>query len=162
MVMQGEFVAAPLPYTSQSRVAHANPLIWLMSLYHILLSCPVSGIHDQLRTASDLFLGASLIVCLLRLRFVRGAWSMAHAALILAFLGAAGTSVYLHGAVSSYVTVKIVGLLTLYVSYLCLTTAANTWREIRRFMRIFIFAVGLHCLIAVAGRAEDGVRRVRG
>ncbi|HVY94778.1 MAG TPA: O-antigen ligase family protein [Bryobacteraceae bacterium] len=125
-----------------------RPLVWLMSLciFFFPIQFPAGSINIA---PSDIFLALALIVCLFRLRFVPAAWSLTHAALILVFLGAAGVSVYLHGTMSSYVLVKIVGLLALFASYLTLTTAAGTWREIRRFMRIFIVAVSIHCLFAV-------------
>ncbi|HVW11018.1 MAG TPA: O-antigen ligase family protein [Bryobacteraceae bacterium] len=140
-----------LPAQARVRPAVAvqnRPLVWLMSLY--IFFFPVQFPAGSVNIApSDLFLALALILCLFRLRFIPAAWSLAHAALMLVFLGAAGVSVYLHGTMSSYVTVKIVGLLMLFASYLCLTSAADTWIEIRRFMRIFIVAVSIHCLISV-------------
>lgn len=128
--------------------AHNGPLVWLMGLY--IFFFPVQFPAGSVNIApSDLFLALGVILCLFRLRFVPAVWSLAHAGLMLVFLAAAGVSVYLHGTMSSYVAIKIVGLLTLFASYFCLTTAARTWREIRQFMRIFIVAVSLHCLISV-------------
>lgn len=145
--VQDEFVAAPFRQP-QVRVAYANPLIWLMSLY--IFFFPIQFQASTINLApSDVFLGLAMLLCVIRLRFVRGAWSAVHAALLLIFLGGVGTSVYLHGTMSSYVMVKIVGLFTLFASYICLTSAAATWREIRRFVRVFIFAVALNCLVSV-------------
>jgi O-antigen ligase len=134
--------------TKPAVAAHNGPLIWLMSLY--IFFFPIQFPAGTINIApSDLFLALALLLCLFRPRFVPAVWSLAHAAFMLVFLGAAGVSVYLHGSMSSYVTVKIVGLVALFASYFCLTTAARTWREIRRFMRIFIIAVSIHCVISV-------------
>jgi O-antigen ligase len=128
--------------------AQNGPLVWLLSFYIFFL--PVQFPFGTINLApSDFFLAGGLLLCLFRLRFVPRVWSLAHAALMLMFLGAAGVSVYLHGTMTSYVAVKIAGLLMLFASYYCLTTAASGWREIRRFMRIFIVAVSIHCMIAV-------------
>jgi len=145
--VQNDFLPAQVR-ARPAAVAQNAPLVWLMSLY--IFFFPVQFPTGSINLApSDFFLALALILCVFRLRFVPAVWSVAHAALMLVFLTAAGVSVYLHGTMSSYVAVKIGGLLTLFASYYCLTTAARTWREIRSFMRVFIFAVSLHCLISV-------------
>jgi putative inorganic carbon (HCO3(-)) transporter len=136
----------------RSNRAHLSPLVWLMGLSVFFF--PIQFEASTINLApSDLFLGAAVVLCFFRLRFVRPAWSFVHMALILCFLWAAGTSAYLHGSVSTYVVVKIAGLFALFASYVGLTSAAARWREIRLLIRIFIFATSLHALIAVTALA---------
>src|SRR3954468_9545436 len=125
-----------------------TPLVWLMSFYVFFLPMQLGG--ETVNFApSDLFLGAALLFCLLRLRLVKSAWGVVHMAFILMFVASAGVSIYLHGTLNSYVLVKIVGLFTLFASYLCLTTSADSWHTIGRFIRIFIVAASLHSFVAV-------------
>ncbi len=137
----------PLEYVGARRTS-LTPLAWLMGFYVFFF--PIQFGAETINFApSDLFLGSAVLFCGLRLRLIRAAWSFLHLALVLVFFSAAGISVYLHGDLSTYVIVKIVGLLTLLASYLCLTNAADRWGEIERLARIFIVATSLHCLIAV-------------
>jgi O-antigen ligase len=150
-------LAQPLPVSapvSSIRLAGADlsPLVWLMGFYIFFL--PIQFQTATVNIApSDLFLGAALAFCFFRLRLLPATWGFVHIALVFCFLLAAGASIYLHGTVSQYVVVKISGLFALFASYLCLTNAASCWVEIRRAIRVFIFAASLHAIIAVAALA---------
>ncbi len=144
---QDPYLVAPFRPMTVIR-GRTTPLVWLMSLYVFFLPIEFSGATINF-APSDVFLALAVFFCFFRLRIVSGTWSFLHLALIACFLWSAGTSLWLHGSLSNYVIVKVGGLLILFVSYLCLTTAADSWREIRRLMRAFIFAVTLNCLVSV-------------
>src|SRR5580704_14381945 len=130
ILAQSAPISAPAPRFSAAG-SQLSPLVWLMGLYVFFF--PIQFGTSQINLApSDLFLCAAILFCFFSLRLLPSVWSPMHIALILCFLGAAGTSIYLHGTISPYVVVKIAGLFALFASYLCLTNAARNWNEIRR------------------------------
>jgi putative inorganic carbon (HCO3(-)) transporter len=123
-------------------------LFFLMSAYVFLL--PVQFENASLNLApSDLMLGLAVLLGLGRLRWVVGAWSPFHAGLVLVFLLSAFVSISNFGTVLPYAQVKVAGLMALLAGYLCLTSAATDWREIRSLLRTFVLATTLNVAVAI-------------
>ena len=147
LAQQSPYITAPFPRLTATR-SQTTPLVWLMGLYVFFFPIQFAGSTINF-APSDVFLFLAVSLCFFRLRIVSGAWSLMHAALLLVFLGSAGVSLYMHGSLSSFVIVKVTGLFILCASYVCLTSVADSWREIRSLMRVFILSVSLNCLVSV-------------
>jgi putative inorganic carbon (HCO3(-)) transporter len=138
------------PCRAERITGSARPalLFFLMSAYVFLL--PVQFENATLNLApSDLMLGLALVFGLGRLRWVAGAWSPFHACLVLVFLVSAFVSISDFGTVLPYAQVKVAGLVTLLAAYLCLTSAATDWTEIRSLLRTFVLATTLNVVVAL-------------
>lgn len=136
------------PYFEPIEAHRSKLLFFLMGVYIFFL--PVQFENAALNLApSDLALALALVLCLGRLRWVAGAWSRLHAALVLMFLVGTFLSISDFGAATPYTRVKLAGLLALFAGYLCLTSAAADWPDLRSLLRIFVGSVTLHVVIAL-------------
>ncbi|HZS49460.1 MAG TPA: O-antigen ligase family protein [Bryobacterales bacterium] len=98
---------------------------------------------------SDLFLALCFAIELGRIRIVRGAWSVFHAALVIIFFISTFVALNQLAKLTSYILIKDLGLLSLMGSYLCITSNCGSWSAIRSLLRIFIVAAALHALLGV-------------
>src|SRR6185295_12857047 len=117
--------------------------------YIFLLPMQVETVQFNV-APSDFFLFLAVPYGFARLRFVRGVWSVFHAALFSVVLLSVVTTSLAVGSMSSYVLIKVTGLAILFGSYLCFTSAAVSWQAIRSFLQIFVIATTLHSALAVA------------
>jgi putative inorganic carbon (HCO3(-)) transporter len=119
-------------------------LKWLLAAYIFFL--PMQLNFGPGRTApSDFFILAYAVVGIGHIRTVGKAWSGWHFAIMSIFVIGMFQAANRDGVLTPYVLVnKSIGLAVLFVSYWVLTSAADSFENIRWMLRIFVIAVSIH------------------
>ncbi len=140
-----------------SRPRGRKTVFLLMAAYVTLLPFQFDGASIRF-APSDIFLALSTLLGLASIHVVRRAWTAGHLGLIAVFLTGTFIAVQERGAISSYVLLnKDVGMLLLLITFAILTTLARDWDTIRWFLRIFLWAVFVQNVIAIAALAATAV-----
>lgn len=121
--------------------AKGGLLRWLLAATIALLPVQLETAFDLRFAPADLFLILALLLGIFVWRGVRSAWSPWHFGLLgLLVVGVFAKSLF--GVVTQFDFVnKLGGLILLFSFYVGLTTVADGWGDLRRFMRIFVISV---------------------
>jgi putative inorganic carbon (HCO3(-)) transporter len=116
-------------------------LRWVLAGAIAFLPVQLETVFDLRFAPSDLFLILAVLLGVFVWRGVRSAWSMWHVGLLGLFvIGVFVKSLF--GTVTQFDFLqKLGGLILLFSFYVCLTTLADGWGDLRRFMRIFVISV---------------------
>jgi putative inorganic carbon (hco3(-)) transporter len=121
--------------------AKGGILRWLLAGTIALIPVQIETAFDLRFAPADLLLILALPLGLGVWRLNRSAWSVWH----VAFLGLFIVSVFgksLSGVVTQFDFVnKLGGLILLFSFYVCLTTLADGWGDLRWFLRVFVVSV---------------------
>ena len=131
--------------------AKGGLLGWLLAAAIALLPVQLETAVDLRFAPSDLFLLLTAALGVGVWRGVRPAWSVWHGALLGLFFVWILVKCLTVGSVSQFDLVnKLGGLVLLFSFYVCLTTLADGWNDLRRFLRIFVVSVTLQNIAVCA------------
>ena len=138
------------PGVARTRVTPKSLSVLFLAgyVFFLPLQIPLKGVNFA---PSDIFLLLWLLVEMGRLRIRREAWSAWHIVFVATFWLGTWISVLNHGGFTTYMIVKNAGLAAVFLGYFFVTSSVRSWDDIRLILRVFIFAVALHCCIALAG-----------
>lgn len=123
---------------------------WLLALYVICLPIQFNTPLSLRFAPSDLFLAFFLLFRLSNLSLRAAAFSVWHVLLPGMFALATFLSALYNGHLTRYILLnKNLGLIVLFASYCALTSILNTSSRLRRFLRLFVWNVALHNLLAI-------------
>jgi hypothetical protein len=129
---------------SPDRVSQGGLLCWLLAGAIVLLPVQIETPNDIRFAPSDLFLALTVMLGLGVWRGVPAAWSIWHVGLLSMFFTWVLAKCFHTGSIAQYELVNKLGGMTLLFSfYVCLTTLAESWPDLRWFLKLFVVSVTL-------------------
>jgi len=127
---------------------------WLVAGYVVCLPVQIDIVGYHL-APSDLFLILTLCLAafgLVTIKYVRSAWSIWHAGLVLVFCYSMLVAFAHMGYVTPYAIInKTLGLLVLFAGYAMIVGRVDNWQRARGMLRLFVGSTALLNTLAVAG-----------
>ena len=135
------------------RARRSPSILFLLVACYVILLPYQFEVERQLHLApSDSFLFLALALAAGQWRYRKHAWTIWHLAIALTFVLGTFIIAQRFGHIERYELLnKDVGLLLPFLSYAAITSAAVSWTDIRRLLKVFVLGVVAENILAVAG-----------
>jgi hypothetical protein len=140
MIQQANYALTP------PRLDDANGrlLHWMLGAVIALFPVQIEVASDLRLAPSDFILAFAILLGLGVWRGVRPAWSIWHIGLLCLFFVYIYAKSYRTGTFTQFDLVnKLSGIVVLYSLFVCLTTLADSWENIRWYMKVFVLSVAV-------------------